>query len=344
MTKLRLSSSRRSTLSTRAAREAGTHGVIVIISHPQDLHAERVMEVLRREGREVLLLDLSHLPNHATVAIEYGGDGLSRLEYRSEGQGVFDLTRACSVWWRRPQSPDLSSVTDGDVLVFTHNEWQEATNGLWQLIDAPWMNPPGADDVAARKLHQLKVAAGLGLRIPRTMVTSDPDAARSFIDREGIGRTIYKTFSCTHQVWRETRLVGLKELDLLDKVRLAPVIFQEYVQAAADLRVTVVGSNLFVGEIDSSDTDYPVDFRMSLGQSRVASGTLPDAVSQRLLALVERLGLVYGAIDLRRTPDGDHVFLEINTAGEFLFVEERTGLPITQAVADWLARPAAPPR
>jgi hypothetical protein len=55
---------------------------------------------------------------------------------------------------------------------------------------------------------------------------------------------------------------------------------------------------------------------------------------------MDRLGLVYGAIDLRRTPEGEHVFLEVNTAGEFLFVQERTGLPIAEAVADWLARPA----
>ena len=45
---------------------------------------------------------------------------------------------------------------------------------------------------------------------------------------------------------------------------------------------------------------------------------------------------------MRRTPQGEHVFLEVNTAGEFLFVEERTGQPISRAIADWLARPAGP--
>jgi hypothetical protein len=30
------------------------------------------------------------------------------------------------------------------------------------------------------------------------------------------------------------------------------------------------------------------------------------------------------------------VFLEINPAGEWLFVEERSGQPITEAVADFL--------
>jgi glutathione synthase/RimK-type ligase-like ATP-grasp enzyme len=50
---------------------------------------------------------------------------------------------------------------------------------------------------------------------------------------------------------------------------------------------------------------------------------------------MDRLGLVYGAIDMRRTVDGD-VFLEINPAGEWRFVEDRTGQPITAAMADLL--------
>ena len=32
-------------------------------------------------------------------------------------------------------------------------------------------------------------------------------------------------------------------------------------------------------------------------------------------------------------PDGQYVFLEVNPAGQWLFVEERTGQPITAAVA-----------
>ena len=44
------------------------------------------------------------------------------------------------------------------------------------------------------------------------------------------------------------------------------------------------------------------------------------------------LGLVDGASDFRRTPEGDYVFLKVNPAGEWRFVEERTGQPITRAV------------
>jgi hypothetical protein len=57
---------------------------------------------------------------------------------------------------------------------------------------------------------------------------------------------------------------------------------------------------------------------------------------------MKRLGLVYGAIDLRRTPDGRHVFLEINPAGEWRFVEERTGQPMTAAFAELLVELGRP--
>ena len=72
-------------------------------------------------------------------------------------------------------------------------------------------------------------------------------------------------------------------------------------------------------------------------------GRLDDRVAvveERLRALQRRLGLVYGAIDMRRTAEGEHVFLEVNPAGQWLFVEERCGLPISQSVAGFLARAA----
>lgn len=313
--------------------------MVVVVSHPGDPHAARVIELLEGDGHHALLLDLSRLPGEGTLTMEHDGAGAPRLTLRDEG-AAFDLGAARSVWWRRPQVPDTSVFSDHDVRVFSANEWQEAVNGLWQLIGAPWMNPPARDEVASRKALQLGVAAEIGLRVPRTVMTSDPDEARAFIAREGVGRTVYKTFSCTHAIWRETRLVGEHELANLDGVRLAPVIFQEYVPAEADLRITAVGDRLFAAAIHAGATDYPVDFRMSLGQARCAPATLPDAVADRLRGLLRRLGLVYGAIDMRLTPGGEHVFLEVNTAGEFLFVEDLTGQPISRAVADWLAAPA----
>jgi glutathione synthase/RimK-type ligase-like ATP-grasp enzyme len=70
---------------------------------------------------------------------------------------------------------------------------------------------------------------------------------------------------------------------------------------------------------------------------RYVAHQLPHDVVGKLLALMQRLGLVYGAIDLRLTADGRYVFLEINPAGQFLYVEEQTGQRISDALAARLA-------
>jgi glutathione synthase/RimK-type ligase-like ATP-grasp enzyme len=314
--------------------------VIAAVSFPDDPHAQRVVALLRDAGHEVHLLDLSELPDRATLTVDYD-HGSPQIEFARDDGPAIDLSRATAVWWRRPQSAEPWSVADPEIRLFTVNEWQEAINGLWQLLDVHWVNDPVRDEVASRKALQLRVASEIGLRVPRTLITSDPNQARAFVEREGLGSTVFKTFSCTHAIWRETRLVGEDALTALDSVRLAPVIFQEYIPGGVDLRVTVVGRKLFPAAIHSQDTDYPVDFRMSLGQARTEPAKLPPEVELLLLRLMRRLGLEYGAIDLRRTPAGEHVFFEVNTAGEFLFVEERTGQPIAQALADLLARPSA---
>jgi hypothetical protein len=41
---------------------------------------------------------------------------------------------------------------------------------------------------------------------------------------------------------------------------------------------------------------------------------------------------VWTGIDLRRTPDGRHVFLEANPSPMFLGFERRSGLPLTEAL------------
>jgi glutathione synthase/RimK-type ligase-like ATP-grasp enzyme len=100
-----------------------------------------------------------------------------------------------------------------------------------------------------------------------------------------------------------------------------------------DLRVTVVGMEVFAAAIHSQETEYPVDSRIDIINAEIEPVVLPDHLSDLLLQLTDALGLVYGAIDLRRTPDDRYVFLEINPSGQFRYIEVATGLPITAALA-----------
>jgi len=296
------------------------------------------MAELSRLGAPATVLDLSQFPRQLRLAMYYGPAREHRFCLEGAAPSPIDLGDVRSIWWRRPQpfAPDPGVTRRGDI-AFIYSESAEAFDGLWQAVDVFWVNQPTRDLVASRKANQLRVAQQVGLEIPATLITNDPEQARAFIALRGHDRTIYKTFSATAADWRETRILRHGELPLLDSVRYAPVIFQEYIPARVDLRVTVVGEQLFPAAIYSQETAYAVDFRMDMANARIEPWLLPPEIEQALLRLMRVLGLSYGAIDMRLTEDDRYVFLEINPAGQWLFIQERTGQPITTALAALLA-------
>jgi len=308
--------------------------VIVVVSHEGDEHAPPVLRRLRRRGVEAVLVDLADFPGRADIALRYGKRGAGgELRTRS---GPIPAREITAVWWRRPQPFDMGRRLAYADAAFSFRQVMEALAGFAASLDALWVNDPWRDAAAGHKPLQLARAGRVGLRVPRTLVTNDPTRARAFLGAQGRRRMIQKALHATAEDWRPTRLLGSDDLDRLDGVRQAPVVFQEYVPGV-DVRVTVVGDRLFPAEIDARKTASPEDFRPVLEEAPMAPCALPAAVERGLRALVAELGLRFAAIDLRRKDDGEHVFLEVNPSGQWLFVEERTGLRITDAVARLLA-------
>jgi glutathione synthase/RimK-type ligase-like ATP-grasp enzyme len=311
--------------------------VILLVSYPGEDHADLVVQHLEQAGRELVRIDLGDFPMRSGLQAHWTPDGPPRYLVEHSGQMV-DLARADVVWWRRvrPFEIDPGMVRE-QRRSFAFNETAQAVHGMLDALTCPWMNPRVADEAAHHKPYQWAVAKTLGMLLPRTLVTTQPAAAREFIRQLGSRRVVFKAFLASIDEWRETRLVEQEDIDRLDLVRYAPVIFQEYI-AGVDLRITVIGEQIFAAQIDARKTSYPVDMRMVVGEGKVEPVELPSKVQGQIRALQRALGLRYGAIDMRRTDAGEHYFLEVNPAGQWLFVERATGLPIARALADELVR------
>lgn len=311
--------------------------MILIVSHPEDYHTRVVMDELHRLGAEVKLLDLSLFPMKARITFAYPNASPPLFAFQTLEGETIDFSTCRAAWWRRPQGFMVDSrLSQPGHIGFAFNEALEAFTGLWHALNVFWVNNPARDEVAHKKTYQLAVAQQVGLHIPETLVTNDPEQARAFAARHRPQPIVYKTFSATEQLWRETRVLQDGETRMLDAVQYAPVIFQEYVPGV-DIRVTIVGDQLFAAEIDISQGQYPVDFRMNMSAAKITATELPAEIAQGLSQLMASLGIVYGAADLRRTPDGQYIFLEVNPAGQWLFVEEHTRQPISRALAELLA-------
>lgn len=310
---------------------------VLILSDLGDPHAQAVMAALAAlDHVEPELLDLSRFPTRLSLSMAFAA-GKREFSLRSENGGKLDLARVGAVWWRRPQPFGLpTAMTDPQQRNFALSESMSAFRGLYHCLDAFWVNRPERDAEAIHKPWQLALAQEVGLEIPITLITSDPEAARAFWEQH-TGNVIFKQFLAAPGTWRETRRLRPEDAALAGQVRHAPVIFQRFVEAEADIRVTVVGDDLFAAATDVRRAEYPVDVRLNL-DVQYERYDLPASVSERLHALMRGLGLEYGAIDLRRTPEGQHVFLEINPAGQFLYIEMMTGQRIAAALASHLAR------
>ncbi|GAA1959548.1 MvdC/MvdD family ATP grasp protein [Agromyces allii] len=310
--------------------------MILVVSYPGDDHTAAVVELLLGDGREVVLLDAGSLGS--TSSLELGYDRSGPTAHLVSEAGEFDLSTASSGWWRRLRTIEADpSIVDPAALGFVHSETAEVFDGVVASLDASWINPPAADARAHHKPLQWSVASTVGLGLPRTIVTRSPERARAFVDELGTTGVITKAFLARADAWRETHRLEASDVERLDQVRFAPTILQEYVPGV-DLRVTMIDGEAYAAEIDATGTSLPSDMRMVLDEADVQATVLPDGVVAALRHLMAELGLVYGAIDLRRTPDGEYVFFEVNPAGLWLFAEELTGLPITAALADALRR------
>jgi glutathione synthase/RimK-type ligase-like ATP-grasp enzyme len=311
--------------------------VILAITYRDDEHAPPLLDALARRGAEVVVLDLADLPRHGRLALSYGAAG-GRRELRLDGRPPIDAAAVTGVWWRRPQAFAAAPGLHPDDAAFAIRQTNEAVMGLFASLapHARLVNHPWRDAVGVHKTYQLAAGERAGLRVPATVVTSDPAEARSFLEARGEGGAVHKAVHATPADWRVTRRVSARDLDRLEALRLSPVIFQEHVPGV-DVRVTAVGDELFAAEIDARATSSPDDFRAAFDDCRVAPCALPDAEASGLRALLRELGLLYAAVDFRRRDDGAWFFLEVNPAGQWLFVEVLTGQPITEALAALLA-------
>jgi glutathione synthase/RimK-type ligase-like ATP-grasp enzyme len=316
--------------------------MILILTEAADPHADHVAALLRRRGAAVFRFDPAAFPTRAAVVLSYHPTGLAETRLESEGVSV-DLRSLSAVWYRRPQVPvPHDDVTDPTTRAYLAEECKTVLNDLWHALDCPTVPaPPAVIRRAELKAAQLATAGRLGFELPPTLITTDPAAFRAFYRQHG-GNVISKLpssmlYQHTGSTFnRYTQVVSTREVACASALRRAPVIFQAYVPKRLELRVTVVGAAVFAAEIHSQHTrrtrhDWR---RYDHYETPVRPHTLPDGVAGLCRRLVAALGLSYGAIDLVLTPDGRYVFLEINPNGQYLWIEEATGLPISDALCD----------
>jgi len=100
----------------------------------------------------------------------------------------------------------------------------------------------------------------------------------------------------------------------------------------------MVAGRAFAVGIHAGNDAARVDWRSDYGALSYTVITPPPALAEGVRRFMAAFGLTYGAFDFVVTPAGQWVFLECNAGGQYGWLEGQTGLPITDAIVDVLAR------
>lgn len=311
---------------------------VVVITEVDDPTADLVIEELNEREVGVVRFDTADFPSALSISASLSGpngwEGALRTPTRRA-----DLRTVRSVYYRRPSDFDFSHLELQDAR-FAAAQARHGLGGL--LVGLPgclYVNHPNAIADAEYKPAQLAVAASSGFTVPPTLITNVLADAREFAAAHG--RIVYKPlyvgpYDVSGQaasIW--VREVGVNELD--ESIAGTMHLFQARCDKAADLRVTVIGEQVFCVRIERRDPEL-LDWRYDYDQLTYSATEVPAGLTDCLRAYLKHFRLVFGCFDFALTRDGRPEFLECNPNGQWGWLEDETGLPMTAALADLLTR------
>lgn len=307
----------------------------LFITNSTDRHVPLLMDKFETGGLPYSKISLD-LPDSYTVTTTFDTQMPPSLIVTVDGNEL-DLATVSTIWYRSSNPPDVSpSITDPGAREFAQRQLRAQLNGLWEILKVKrWVNYPDPN----HKLRQLQLAPTLGFTIPHTICTSDPVAVKTFLDkyRKVIWKPVGGGLSTTSDGRKQFAFSSVVDHEILEhpeEIKAAPSIYQPFVQKTSELRITVIENVVFAVRIYSQDSkEGAVDWRKSpTSAMRHVWCDIPRDLERKCLTLAEALGLIHATIDLIENHDGQITFLEINSIVNWLWLEETTGVPITEAV------------
>lgn len=321
--------------------------VVLLLTHSGDFYTvDLVSQALARKGVRPIRFNTDLFPSSVKL-LARAGDAHAAQLLTEAGDEIY-AAEVRAVWARKLWTPRMSDDLDHRYRSMCINESIAALEGfLDALHEARWVNDLDRQRVAENKQRQLRLAARAGLRVPRTLVTNDPAAARQFFE-ETEGQTVAKLLRPlavsmdADRPFVYTTLVREEDLAAAEKLRHSPMVFQELIPKAFELRVACVSGEVFAGALDASGTSRGhTDWRRATPEEcHWQKIELPTGIPSSLRLLMSELRLVFAAVDLICTPSGEYVFLEVNPGGEWGMLERDLRLPISEAIARALLKDA----
>ncbi len=317
---------------TTSRLSSPTASVTLLVGREDDPHAAAVAAAVRDQGGQPVVIDAQRLSGSDIVL-----DGSLALLADEDGT-IIDL-RGARGWLRRlaPEGWRDGVAPEGHEAVI-RSAWVSTLVTIARLPHLTWLTPLDALFAAENKLAQQAACRDLGIATPPTVLVTrshrippelgewlvvKPMAAGHFRDETGAGRVVHAT---------EMR----RSDERLELLAGAPFLVQQRIRARTHLRVVTVDRQAWVCELDA--TDLPLDWRANEDAHASFTPSSRPAIASNALELAQRLDVGYSSQDWVIDASGTASFLDLNPAGQWLFLPAEITRQATSAIASWLLR------
>lgn len=315
--------------------------MILIISDQHDEHANVVEKKLLAKQESVFRFNLD-VESLRSTKLSYSND----VWEITQGNKRFSSIDVTALWFRRAFVELLleeKEIHDPDFLIWK-NEWNKVLLGLYlSFADKPCLCPLKQSYAAENKFLQQSIAKEIGFSIPKCITSNIKSKLIEFVescDSEAVLKLHTQDFYKVGQDYKGIYVNKVSKDDLCEFNEYSenPITLQEYVNKDFEVRYTVVDGQHFCCRIDSQSSDISkTDWRRyDIANTPYFAIIPPIEIKKKIELLMEKLNLNFGALDFIVTPNGEWYFLEINSMGQWLWIEDLTNLNISDAIVEWL--------
>lgn len=319
----------------------GGDKLLLILTDKYDKHADKVINKLDNKNIPYIRFNLDVESLKSTIITFDGTNWLINT-----GTIKFTLNDIDNIWVRRAfveltLEEQFEQNTDFKIW---KNEWNKTLLGFYYyLTSARWLNPLRKSYKAENKYLQMVIAKKVGMRLPDTIISNCKNELLNFANQHNncvvfkpMAQELYETDNGFKGMY--VNKLTCSDLSEFGDLAENPIYLQEYIDKKFEIRYTVVGKEHLVCKIDSQkSTIANIDWRRyDLPNTPHYVIEPPNDIKIKVDQLMHELGLEFGALDFIVTKNNEWIFLEINSMGQWLWIENLTGLNISGAIANWI--------
>lgn len=265
-------------------------------------------------------------------------------------------------WFRRPDSIIVSKLSNKEIELnkITYPNFSDAPiyfnslnlnykyhlrTFLHLILDNPANRIGSYYKNSLNKIEVLQKAAKIGIYIPPYIVTGDFKKLKSFFhthNNDIICKNLYEIVHPKGNIQAGFLLrcltTQITDLSTLSQ-EFFPSLFQKNIHKEFEIRSFFLNGKFYSCAMFTQENGKTmVDFRDSdrANPTRIVPYQLDKTLEEKLLILMEAIGLDTGSIDIIKGKDGQYYFLEINPVGQFGFVSKPCNYNFEKLIAKTL--------